>query len=352
MHTDEWMLILPQCSEAHAYLKTNVAENMYNLIYTSAPFVLLCMVGTCVMQLAGSSDRDPLILRLPVLSVAALMCWPQNGVVSKSLSLCTGVAAGHLLQVSVHRCMLAGEWVCKLRMQATSQGKKEEAVDGSRISATLIVILPLTVIHVFLGLLASTVLLACSIVCAKAAIIQRDESLDQDISGEDQAQDGKESKGPGFSTPMRRARHQGDSPSTSYVGQERKHTTSDCTAGTLHPCMHSVSSLDRCGHHTVCLALMSTLLALPSAVAAARSSWSQQALEDILPAVSVVVWACLLSSSCYSERHRRFDHTQGHTEVAAPSTASQQHCGGSFTQLACSQVRLACSSVLLTDHAP
>ena len=89
---------------------------------------------------------------------------------------------------------------------------------------------------------------------------------------------------------------------------------------------------------TLPVKLVVTRLALPSAIAAAKSSWSAQAMEDVLPASAIVVWAWLLSAVCKFESIVHGSNSS--TKLSSCGGRPTGACQCKFSQLAFSQVAL------------
>lgn len=376
---DQWILILPQCTEAEVYLRADVAANVYNALYMSAPFVLLCMVATLLVQQRGNSrflltaatsansahSKQPLPLRwgVPAAMAAVLLSWPQSSMFAKSLATCTGVAAGHLLNVSVHYflhvCVALLAKLCKNARQSITPSKARRVVLGFRVctttALTVITVLVLTFVHVFVGLCAATGILAYSIAseAARAVAIQRVKSYDRDVTGLKEEQQEVEN-GSAISGKVR-VRHQGVPGSIGVppVRELAQDAASGC-AGSIHDHSTSCSCLQSRGHTVISLMLMSSLLALPSAVAAVKSCWLPQAMEDVLPAASIVVWALLLSEACKSDSSQQ---SSCMSKTSSPSAVlgscasqSQGICHCKFSQLALSQVSDSCCGCMMCMH--
>jgi hypothetical protein len=375
-YIEKWMVILPQCSEVLLHLRADVASGTYGVLYMTAPLTLLCIVATLLLRLSGSSscsialaaaghaDSMPSEKSLwwwPTCIAAVLMSWSQLNIFAKGMAACTGVATGHLLDSCVCYCLrVCGALLFQLNKRRKSRpctvpAKRHKVVLGLTTSSTdsflLVTLLLLTFLHVFLGLLLGTFMVAYS--CASAS--QRDadtpcaKSHDLDVTSMERDVSRPNIVGTAISRSQVRVRQHSASayPDDTPVGKHEPPTTADCSFGSSHADCTSCNCLLARGHIAICVMLVSTALALPSAVATVRSGWTPQPAEDVAPAVSIVLWAFLLSAACRSHSYQSAgvstvsSRPKKHGSLARQSQATK---GCRFSQLAFPQVSLTCNS--------
>jgi hypothetical protein len=289
---------------------------------------------------------------------AVLLSWPQLTMFAKGVAACTGLAAGHILDLCVYYCLHAGT---ALLSKFNRRGKphhhtvpsRRQMVLGLAISSTtaltLGTLLFLTFLHIFLGLLFATALVAysCASESARAVDILCVKSCDLTLTSMECDMNRLENSGSAISQSHLRVRHCASAcTDATLTGKQASLTTSDCDFGSPHADTTSCSCLMSRGSVVICVMLVSTTLALPSAVATAQSRWSPQSMEDFIPAASMVLWACLLSVACSSQSCQQ---SVDFSTVPSPSTMhssctskSQATKGCKFSQLAFSQVSSAC----------
>jgi hypothetical protein len=380
-YIEGWMLILPQCSEVLLHLRADVASRTYGVLYMTAPLTLLCIVATLLLRASGSSscsvslaaaghaDSMPSEKSLwwwPTCIAAVLMSWPQLNIFAKGMAACTGIATGHLLDVCVCYCLRAGTALLsqlnkrRKSRPCTVPEKRHRVVLGLATSRTdaflLVTLLLLTFLHVFLGLLLGTFLVAYS--CASASQRNADtpcaKSHDLNVTSMERAVSRPNIVGPAISRSQVRVRQHSALasayPDDTPVGKHEPPTAAECSFGSSHADCTSCNCLLARGHIAICVMLVSTALALPSAVATVRSGWTPQPAEDVAPAVSIVLWAFLLSATCSS-------HSCQSAGVSTVSSRAKKHgslasqCqatkGCRFSQLVFSQVSFTCNSWIL-----
>ena len=331
------------------------------------------MVATILLKLVCTSqvllplatpakpDRSFIWQFGPAVTAAVLLSWSQGGIFSKSIALCTGVAAGHLLDVCLRCCFGAvGALRAKLCKQVDGAQPTTAVRDlGSHVFskaalACIAILLCCTFLHAFLGLCVATALLAFSIASEAARAAARKRISSNASQSTQQQPVAEQSVVPSGAV---RARQQVSQSSIGVNPVEghgndiaQDYDVPSCDDNAVCRC----SCVQARGHTVVGLLLLSSALALPSAVAAAKSSWSRQAIEDVLPASSIVLWAWLLSVTCRSSTSKLSTCMPGSNEPSPLMNAyTSRHtaaCQCEFSQLAFSQECLSLCSCVLCMH--
>jgi hypothetical protein len=372
-------MVAPRCNTVTLLLRVQLAENLYNLLYVHMPLTLMCATLWLLLSTTGKCSKlhcRSAALRgltrghvqpISQVSHAALVCFtallmhsPRCDLLGKALSAVTGMAAAIVMELTVLQCLSLSaqaaqkfaKWNAPLFMWLCQQFSFAQLSRGCLRHRfhllCLSVMLLLVGLHVCLGLVCATAFLALHMILAGAGSHVADKG--SFLGCEKRVHTGKEN-GPaqGFALGTVSAHNGADLPTvrsrhaaSSCSGRPACHDPSDTGDGpqSMPSCPSHAKEGCECmllyGHTALASMLLMTGLAVPSAIAAARSGTMRANAEDGVPAAVIATWAWMVACTCREHLHSFAEGMLRKPGTLADNNtlASKPRCGCSFSKIA------------------